>query len=295
MNAVAAQPEDYEYRVRTDQAYGILACRACTSEFLAPRPAEAVLPSFYPRDYHAYNEDHGTIVGALVAMRGRKRAEELGRYGLGGQPTRIFDVGTGDCRHFEDMARHGAFEFAGVEINPDMVKSAREKGFAVEPGSLEALDITPYEGRFDVVTMYHVLEHVVSPAEVLARAFSLLRPGGMLCGQLPCVDSFDRAVFGRYWGGYHFPRHLQMFSSHGLATALERAGFGKVRVASALHLQAALSLQNLLVGGLGWRPGMTYGKTPAYPLLLLTAAPFCMLEFVVGRGGIMNFWVEKPA
>ena len=292
---VAAQPEDFEYRVVTDRPYGVLACRSCGSEFLFPRPSDAVLGSFYPPDYHAYNEDHGSLAAALVAMRGRKRAQELGRHGRDGNPTRLFDVGTGDCRHFEDMARYGVFEFAGVEINPGMAAKAQAKGFAVEAGTLEAMDLAPYEERFDVVTMYHVLEHVISPREVLQRAFRLLRPGGTVCGQLPCVDSFDKVLFGRYWAGYHFPRHLQMFSRRGLRRAIDQAGFEQTRIASALHLQAGLSLQNVLVGALGIKSTMTFGKLPVYPLLLLAAGPICLFEYACGRGGIMNFWAVKPS
>ena len=69
---VAAQPEDFEYRVVTDRPYGVLACRSCGSEFLFPRPSDAVLGSFYPPDYHAYNEDHGSLAAAFNITRSVK-------------------------------------------------------------------------------------------------------------------------------------------------------------------------------------------------------------------------------
>ena len=75
---------------------------------------------------------------------------------------------------------------------------------------------------------------------------------------------------------------------------IKHSGFENVSVRSALHLQAAQSIQNVLVGKFGYHPKITYGKTPIYPALLLLAAPFCLTEHLIGRGGMMNFMAQKP-
>jgi SAM-dependent methyltransferase len=270
-----------------------LGCAQCGSEYLDPRPSAAMLPGFYPPDYHAYNEDHGTVAGALVSMRARVRGRQY-RGLCGGSAGRLFDVGTGDCRHFEDLRRYGDFECSGVEINPDMAARARELGYDVATGTLEEFDCAGRAGAFDLVSMNHVLEHVVEPAVVLRKAWELLRPGGSILGQLPRSDSWEHVLFGREWAGYHYPRHLQAFTQDALADALRRAGFKRVRVASAPHLQSAISVQNLLVSR-GYRGRLRHGKCRFYSLLLLGVVPFEFVALAARRSGIMNFQAVKPA
>ena len=293
-DVVHFQPADYEYYVVPKRQFKVFQCHGCGSRFIHPRPTVAELVSFYPDDYHAYHEDHGGFAAALVAMRDRTRARQY-QHLASSRPIRLFDVGTGDCRHFQALLRHAEFEFAGVEIKPEMVQAARDRGFDVHEGTLEDMDLSGHQERYDLVTMYQLVEHVLDPGSLFAKAAVLLKPGGWALGQLPCMDSLERRLFGRHWAGYHFPRHLQMLTKRGLRTLLTRAGFTEVAVTTALHLQAGLSAQNLLVGGLGYRPRLRHGKTPIYTLLLLAVAPFCAAEYVCRQGGMMNFLARKPA
>ena len=150
-----------------------------------------------------------------------------------------------------------------------------------------------HRGRYDLVSMNHLIEHVFDPLLLVERAFQLLRPGGYVLGQLPCLDGWERRIFGHNWGGYHFPRHLQGLSRNGLEHVLRSAGFEDIRITSALHLQTALSLQNTLVH-VGWKPKMRHGKCPLYSFLLLAAAPFEVAAWVAGRTGVINFHARKP-
>jgi len=86
-----------------------------------------------------------------------------------------------------------------------------------------------------------------------------------------------------------------MVSKIGLQKALHQAGFTEIKVSTALHLQSGLSLQNLLVGACNYRPRMQFGKTPLYSFLLLAVAPFCVAEYLLGFGGMMNFSAQKPS
>jgi SAM-dependent methyltransferase len=278
---------DFEYFVVPPRPFLMQRCRQCGSQFLNPRPTEAELPPFYPSDYHAYNENHGTVARLLVGARARARARMYGGLVPGGHGS-IFDVGTGDCRHFDELRKYIDLECAGVEIQPEIAAKGRARGYDVLEGTLEEADLTGYLGRFDVVSMNHVLEHVVSPRTMLERARALLRPGGHLIGQLPTVSSWECRLFGRTWGGYHYPRHLQIPSRQGLAGLLEEVGFGQVTIRSAPHIQTTISLQNTLVSR-GWRPKMQYGKTPAYSALLVASLPFESVAWAFDRGGIIDF------
>jgi SAM-dependent methyltransferase len=283
---------DLEYFVVPPRPFMVQKCASCDSEFLDPRPTEAELPPFYPPDYHAYNENHGAVARLLVQARARSRARFYGQL-ITRRPGRLFDVGTGDCRHFDELRRYLDLECAGVEIQPEVAAKGRARGYDVVEGSLETADLHGHFGTYDVVSMNHVLEHVVSPRTMLERAFALLRPGGSVIGQLPTVSSWENKLFGRNWGGYHYPRHLQIPSRSGLTSLLESVGFGDVEVKSAPHIQTTISLQNSLVRR-GWRPTMHNGKTPAYTGLLVAALPYETFAWLCDEGGIIDFRGQRP-
>jgi SAM-dependent methyltransferase len=282
---------DLEYFVAPPRPFASQKCVGCGSEFLTPRPLEAELPPFYPSDYHAYNENHSGVARLLVQLRARSRARLYGQL-ISGRSGRIFDVGTGDCRHFDELRRFLDVECAGVEIQPDVAAKGRARGYQVIEGTLEAADLTDHVGRYDIVSMNHVLEHVVHPRIMVERALDLLRPGGHVIGQLPTVSSWEHELFGRNWGGYHYPRHLQIPSKSGLSGLLEGVGFTSVKIRSAPHIQTTISLQNTIVRR-GWRPHMRNGKTPVYGALLVASLPYETVAWLFDEGGIVNFQAQK--
>jgi len=81
-----------------------------------------------------------------------------------------------------------------------------------------------------------VIEHVFDPSAVVEKLHGALRAGGRVCFEMPTSEAIDRK-FGekRYWGGYHFPRHLNIFSAASFAAICERSGFRVVRVAYRLQ------------------------------------------------------------
>ncbi len=283
---------DMEYFVQPPREFNVQKCGACASEFLHPRPTEAELPPFYPNDYHAYNENHGRVAKLLVEARARSRARFYGRL-IHRRPGRLFDVGTGDCRHFDELRRFLDLECAGIEIQPEVAAQGRARGYEVLDGTLETADISDHVGTYDVVSMNHVLEHVVFPRRMLERSFDLLRPGGHVIGQLPTVTSWENRIFGRNWGGYHYPRHLQIPSKPGLHSLLEDVGLHNIRIRSAPHIQTTISLQNSLIRR-GWRPRMKNGKSPVYTELLLASLPYEAVAWLCDEGGIIDFQGQRP-
>jgi SAM-dependent methyltransferase len=282
---------DFEYFVVPPRPFTARRCVACASQFLGPRPTEKELPPFYPSDYHAYNENHGKLQQLLVKHRARSRAKFYGSL-IANRPGKLFDVGAGDCRHFDELRRYLDIECAGIEIQHDVVAKGRSLGYDIIEGTLERADLTGYIGEFDVVSMNHILEHVVEPRMMLDRSYDLLRTGGHVIGQLPTVDSWEARIFGRTWGGYHYPRHLQIPSKAGLGQLLRDVGFRDVVIRTAPHIQTTISMQNTLVNW-GWQPHMEYGKTPAYTALLVAALPFETLAWAADRGGIIDFRATK--
>jgi predicted SAM-dependent methyltransferase len=93
----------------------------------------------------------------------------------------------------------------------------------IESGSFE--EFTYPKESFDVITMWHSLEHFTDPRHIIEKAKALLKPGGALMLGLPNHSSLDRRFFEDCWNGYEIPLHLYHFSPKSIETMLRRAGF----------------------------------------------------------------------
>jgi len=117
-----------------------------------------------------------------------------------------------------------AWKVAGLEFNPVAVEYARQvRGLDVYTGELPQLDWPA--ATYDVITMWHVLEHLPDPIRVLAEVRRLLRPDGLFIVAVPMRDSAEAQFFGPTWAGYDVPRHLITFTRLSLTQLLTQAGF----------------------------------------------------------------------
>jgi len=89
-------------------------------------------------------------------------------------------------------------------------------------GDILAAPFAP--GAFDVVTAFHVLEHVPDPIAVVRRMLDWLAPGGRLIIEVPNAGGLGATLFSRSWLPLDLPRHLSHFMPESLARAVERAG-----------------------------------------------------------------------
>src|SRR5262249_12258743 len=128
------------------------------------------------------------------------------------------------------MHRRG-WKATGLDCSWAAVQRVRDElGLEVLCGSLPHPALEP--ASFDLVTMWHSLEHVHRPMEVLREAHRLLVPGGQLLVAVPNIDSLPFRWFGHVWYGLDLPRHLTHFAPWTLYLMLHRAGFrvGRVRM-----------------------------------------------------------------
>jgi SAM-dependent methyltransferase len=198
--------------------FAVAQCQSCRLAFTNPRPTPASIANFYPASYGPHQAPR------RLGRKGRGR-RDLAPQGLG----RLLDFGCGNGAFLASMHRQG-WHVTGLDTSAAAVRRVRDDlGLPALVGSLPHPQLA--EASFDLITMWHALEHVHAPLAVLRAAHRLLAPGGKLVLAVPNLDSAAFRWCGAAWIGLDLPRHLIHFTPHTLTLILERAGFepGTVR------------------------------------------------------------------
>jgi SAM-dependent methyltransferase len=182
-----------------------------------------------------------------------------------------------------------------------LVHDAVSQGRAsrVHQGSL--VDLASFlQGRFDVVTMHHYLEHTLDPDAEIECARTVLAPGGVLVIEVPDPESRFGLLVKSYWWQWLQPQHLHLFPASALTALVERHGLEAVSLErGAAHVPVDLVSSTLLVAlGLAPPPVAPWNSVPAgwrsvarglilaafAPLLLIAAAADAVWAPIARRG-----------
>lgn len=215
------------FEVQTWASYQIEKCASCGFVFAAPRPSAEELDRFYTSTYFA--RDRETNLGYAnyrsVAEENARRMWHEFHAIIGGRKIarqRLLDVGcaTGG---FLAEAKAAGWEGVGVEFSEFAIEVARQEfGLHVLQGDVFHPELV--EQDFGLVTMWHVLEHVIDPLATLQQARRLLAPGGLLFVELPNWSSVGRRARGVRWSQLKPPEHINFFTPRTLARAAKDAG-----------------------------------------------------------------------
>ncbi|MBW4516437.1 MAG: class I SAM-dependent methyltransferase [Timaviella obliquedivisa GSE-PSE-MK23-08B] len=216
--------EDFEYRTSPDTFLAVR-CRRCGLVYLNPRPALTELDRIYPADYHAF-EFSAERYGFVYKVRCKLEASRLLDCCRGlKKDARILDVGCGDGFHLSLLQDFGqkSWRLEGIEPNDRAVEMGRRKGLKIHQGIVQNLDLP--QSSYDLAFMIATIEHVDDPTAVLRAVRALLKPGGRLVIVTDNTDTLDFQLSRtRHWGGYHFPRHWNLFNSATMAAIAQKTG-----------------------------------------------------------------------
>lgn len=218
----------------SQETFTIQQCAGCTFQFTNPRPDAAHIGKYYESDaYVSHNSAaQGLVNRVYKAVRYftvRRKVALITRLN-GGQAGRLLDYGCG-TGHFLAQARRSGWQVTGLEPNPRARQDAAARvGQPIqEPAALATLPA----GSFDVITLWHVLEHVHALQDTLTQLIDKLAPGGRLLLAVPNPDSLDAQHYRQYWAAYDVPRHLYHFVPATMQQLLARHG---LRISQTLPL-----------------------------------------------------------
>ncbi|MFC7774869.1 class I SAM-dependent methyltransferase [Flavobacterium sp. GCM10027622] len=131
-------------------------------------------------------------------------------------------AGTGD---FLVTAKANGWQITGIEPNENAKKLAVSKGVSFE-NSIESIE----NQQFDVITMWHVLEHVPNVEHQIQQLKRLLKPNGTIIIAVPNFKSYDATYYGEFWAAYDVPRHLWHFSKTSIEKLFAKENLKLVKV-----------------------------------------------------------------
>lgn len=174
----------------------------------APQPSLENLGSYYEsEDYISHTDGTRTLfekVYQIVKRNAiRKKVKLLSKYNKKGT---VLDIGAGTGDFLVEAKRQG-WNTKGIEPNPKAKQIAVSKNVTFSD-SLEVLG----NNSFDVITMWHVLEHVPNLEFQISELKRLLKPNGTIIIAVPNFKSFDAKHYKEFWAAYDVPRHLWHFS-----------------------------------------------------------------------------------
>ena len=200
--------------MRPSRGYPIRRCGGCGTVYTDARrapPASALYPPF---DQSAGRGAIRRALGLFLVRRASIASRAAGR------GRRLLDYGCGSGGFAAAMAARG---FDAVGLEPFSLGAAAEgPNLRLLRGPLE--EYADILGHFDVITLWHVLEHLDDPVGVLSRLGLLLAEGGAMVVSVPNLSSWQRRLFGPGWFHLDPPRHLAHYDRGSLARVLRAAG-----------------------------------------------------------------------
>lgn len=212
----------------SNETFHLQKCASCGFVLTSPRPTVIELPKYYQSDAYISHSDKSSNLVDQVYKISRTFTLKW-KYNLitkhsQTKPSSILDYGCGTGAFLHECQKHG-MQIAGVEPSETARLQAREK-----TGTPIAQDLTSISREFDVITLWHVLEHVINLDQTLSLLKNHLHKNGIMFIAVPNLQSADAKVYKECWAGYDVPRHLWHFSKKSMEKLLRNHGFNLIRV-----------------------------------------------------------------
>jgi 2-polyprenyl-3-methyl-5-hydroxy-6-metoxy-1,4-benzoquinol methylase len=297
---------------REGDRYDLYFCLRCRIGAIVPFPSAEVLSRLYASN--SYRSDDGTrfnvVLESFVRYFTAGKARKIRRF----QKSRgsLLDIGCGRGLFLDIMKKHG-WQVTGVEFNEETASYAK-KAYGIDVITQQAMSALPDES-YDVITLYHVLEHMQDPVAVLNTCVRLLKKHGLLVIAVPNLSSLQAVLGKANWFHLDIPFHLHHFTLAGLRRLLLKNTLELVRVQQFDFEQNIFGWLQTLLNRSGIKYNLLYNllKKPELrrtewassrrrdigyillltPLYLPLSVVLSLVESLIRRGGTIQLYALK--
>jgi ubiquinone/menaquinone biosynthesis C-methylase UbiE len=278
-------------------AYRLARCASCSLVWLVDPPEAGDMARHYGPSYDRFIQK---AKSKKSDQHWRSALQTVQRYGEGDT---LLDLGCGSGS-FLHCLRESAWNLWGIEMSEEAAEVARGRNRAtILTGDI--LQTSLPSDTFDVITCFHVFEHMASPREVLHKVRESLKPGGIFCVHVPNIEAAEARIFRSYWYPLEPPRHLYHFSPLSLRQLARVCGLHEVSLTTAkisfVEYSMRYFLDDLLLKAGILRPSLAEAGDPTLAWrvirkgLRLTVLP--LINFLIGLtgdGSIIEAVFQKP-
>lgn len=207
--------------------FNIQECKNCRFLFTSPRPEEKNLNKYYVSDHYISHTDGNKSLfektyQIVKKISINKKFRFISSYIKKGS---ILDIGCGTGNLLYKFKSSG-WQTKGVEPS----KIARQK--AIKNYNLDINDssnLSNIKEKFDIITMWHVLEHMPNLNDVLKNFNRLLNDNGKIIIAVPNPESYDAKHYKKYWAAYDLPIHFSHFTKNSISSLFEKHNFKLIK------------------------------------------------------------------
>lgn len=163
---------------------------------------------YYTSDYYSGNGEDtfiNRLWPRLYQLLFPKKEKYIRNYFKDGRKISILDIGCGSGGFLSGL-NSDVFEKNGIEINPQGIEICRRKNINVYDKPIESINFG--EKKFDVITLWHVMEHLENPMTLFGKAREVMKDDGLLIFQVPNSESLGFRFGKKNWFHLDSPRHL---------------------------------------------------------------------------------------
>lgn len=218
---------------KAENIFIIAKCQECAISFLQPQPSPNELQNYYPEFYWRFKKSslaplENFIVRKLFfseikeiknILQERKNIDEI----------KLLDIGCG-AGEFLNSLTHLKIKLYGIDNSENAIKIAlQNNNLIIKKSNIIEEPLFEFE-YFDIITLFHTLEHLSDPNKAIQNIKNILKRDGFLIIQVPNIECLLFKITKRHWAGLHIPQHLFHFSKKSLQNFLSNNNFRIVKI-----------------------------------------------------------------